>query len=93
MAKKPPKKMAKRDFPSDKKRDRYIRLAEAYHLSEQARAAGYENVPSNREIGIATADQGTAGLVPNKAGQKMQANKKLKTPQTGRDIPLPKSNF
>jgi len=90
MAKKAPKKMKKRDFPSNKKRARMIRFAEDLNLSGQAQASGYKNVPSNREIGMGAADQGTAGLVPNEAGKKKQAKKKL---QTGRDIPLPKSNF
>lgn len=80
MAKKAPKKMRKRNFPSNKERarvERYFR----------------ENMYGLRPSPAATrkiADAGTTGLVPNKAGEKAQAKKKL---QTGRDIPLPKSNF
>lgn len=79
MAKKAPKKMRKRDFPSNKERakiSRYFR-ENTYNLGLTA--------ADERRI----ADAGTAGLVPNKAGKKMQSNKKLKTPQMGRDIPLP----
>ena len=79
MAKKAPKKMKKRDFPSNKERarvDRYFR-ENTYGLRPSPSAT--------RQI----ADAGTTGLVPNKAGQKMQAGKKLKTPMMGRDIPLP----
>lgn len=80
MAKKAPKKMRKRNFPSNKERarvDRYFR-EKTYGLRP--------NPAATRQI----ADAGTAGLVPNKADKKMQAKKKL---QTGRDVPLPKSNF
>lgn len=83
MAKKAPKKMAKRNFPSNKERarvDRYFRK-NTYNLG------------LTKEDERRIADAGTAGLVPNKAGKKMQANKTLKTPQAGRDVPLPKSKF
>ncbi len=81
MAKKAPKKMAKRNFPSNKERARVDR-----YFSENM--YGLRPSPAaTRQI----ADAGTAGLVPNKAGKKMQAGKKLKTPMMGRDIPLPKS--
>jgi hypothetical protein len=89
MAKKAPKKMAKRDFPSNKKRAQMTTAAQRINLAQRLQAYGHSEFRNNAEIGRASADMGTAGLVPNKAGQKMQANKKLKTPQMGRDIPLP----
>ena len=92
MAKKAPKKMAKRDFPSNKKRARYTDIAKSRNMAARLEES-FGVKTTNEEIGRGAADQGTAGLVPNKAGKKMQANKTLKTPQSGRDIPLPKSNF
>ena len=89
MAKKAPKKMEKRDFPSNKKRAQMTKAAQKINLAQRMQAYGHNEFRTNAEIGRAAADMGTAGLVPNKAGQKMQANKKLKTPQMGRDIPLP----
>jgi len=81
MAKKAPKKMEKRDFPSNKNRARVDRFF-------REKVYGVRPSPAaTRKI----ADAGTAGLVPNKAGKKMQAGKSLKTPMMGRDIPLPKS--
>lgn len=92
MAKKPQmKKMAKRNFPSNKERAAMTQHAKDLNMSQRLQAYGTRM--SNEEIGRKAADIGTAGLVPNKAGQKMQAGKKLKTPQMGRDIPLPKSNY
>ena len=91
MAKKAPKKMAKRDFPSNKKRAQMTKAAQKINLAQRLQAYGHSEFRNNAEIGRASADMGTAGLVPNKAGKKMQAGKKLKTPMMGRDIPLPKS--
>ncbi len=81
--------MAKRDFPSNKKRAQMTTAAQRTNLAQRLQAYGYSEFRNNAEIGRASADMGTAGLVPNKAGQKMQAGKKLKTPMMGRDIPLP----
>lgn len=83
MAKKAPKKMRKRDFPSNTSRANFSR-----YIRENTYNLGMTKEDERR-----IADAGTAGLVPNKPGQKMQASKTLKTPQTGRDIPLPKSNY
>ena len=87
MAKKAPKKMKKRDFPSNKERAAQTKYATSINAAQRLQAYGMKK--TNQEIGREVADMGTAGLVPNKAGKKMQANKKLKTPQVGRDIPLP----
>ena len=73
--------MAKRDFPSNKERAKISRF-----IRENTYGLGMTAADERR-----IADAGTAGLVPNKAGKKMQADKKLKTPMMGRDIPLPKS--
>ena len=81
--------MAKRDFPSNKKRAQWAKTANRIDLAGRLMELGQKPM-TNTEAGRMVADQGTAGLVPNKAGKKMQAKKKL---QTGRDIPLPKSNF
>ena len=89
MAKKAPKKMRKRDFPSNKNRAAQTAFATSRNMSQRFQAYGVNM--TNQEIGHEAADINTAGLVPNKAGEKMQANKKLKTPMMGRDIPLPKS--
>jgi hypothetical protein len=89
MAKKAPKKMAKRNFPSNKERAAHTAYATRKNMSQRLQAYGINK--TNQEIGREVADMGTAGLVPNKAGKKMQAGKKLKTPMMGRDIPLPKS--
>ncbi len=83
--------MAKRDFPSNKKRAQMTKAAQKINLAQRLQAYGHSEFRNNAEIGRASADMGTAGLVPNKAGKKMQAGKKLKTPMMGRDIPLPKS--
>ena len=91
MAKKAPKKMEKRDFPSNKKRASLTKAAQKINLAQRLQAYGDNTFRTNAEIGRAAADMGTAGLVPNKAGKKMQANKELKTPMMGRDIPLPPS--
>lgn len=94
MAKKAPKKMAKRDFPSNKKRAKMTAEAKRLNLSQRLKSVNLEVQDwyrNNEVLGRGAADFGTAGLVPNKPGQKMQAGKKLKTPQMGRDIPLPKS--
>ena len=82
--------MAKRNFPSNKKRARLAKAANKIDLAGRLMQAGHKSI-TNTEIGHAAADLGTAGLVPNKAGKKMQAGKSLKTPMMGRDIPLPKS--
>ena len=87
MAKKAPKKMKKRNFPSNKERAAQTAFSTSRNMSQRLQAYGINK--TNQQIGREVADMGTAGLVPNKAGKKMQANKKLKTPQMGRDIPLP----
>ncbi len=81
--------MPKRNFPSNKERASSVKIAKAYDFA--SRLSPSLGLGNNEQIGRAVADLGTAGLVPNKAGKKMQAGKKLKTPQMGRDIPLPKS--
>lgn len=81
--------MAKRDFPSNKKRAAQTAYVTKLNASQRLQAYGINK--TNAEIGRESSDINTAGLVPNKAGKKMQANKKLKTPMMGRDIPLPKS--
>ncbi|MDB4534009.1 hypothetical protein N9242_03985 [Vicingaceae bacterium] len=91
MAKKAPKKMEKRDFPSNKKRAQLTKEAQRINLALRLQAVGFNKFRNNTEIGRDAADMGTAGLVPNKAGKKMQAGKSLKTPMMGRDIPLPKT--
>ncbi len=65
-----------------------MKAANKIDLAGRLMMAGHEPI-TNAEVGRQAADLGTAGLVPNKAGKKMQAGKKLKTPQMGRDIPLP----
>ena len=90
MAKKAPKKMKKRDFPSNKKRARLAKASNRVDMAGRLMQLGHKPI-TNTELGRQAADLGTAGLVPNKAGKKMQAGKSLKTPMMGRDIPLPKS--
>ena len=89
MAKKAPKKMRKRDFPSNKNRAAQTAFATRRNMSQRLQAYGIDM--TNQEIGREAADINAAKLPPNKAGKKMQAGKSLKTPMMGRDIPLPKS--